>query len=123
MCVMHVHGVCICLCGWVGGCESFICDLPPSLPSLPHTECGMDDALKEMDSAIQRLFYYGAYADKYGGSVQETTLYGATVRIYEPVGTLGIACPDEFPLLGFVSLLTPAVFRGYNCHPIGSWSF
>ena len=123
-CVSCMCMVCafVCVGGWVGGCESFIRDLPPS-PSLPHTECGMDEALKEVDSAIQRLFYYGAYADKYGGSVQETTLYGATVRIHEPVGTLGIACPDEFPLLGFVSLLTPAVFRGYNCHPIGSgWS-
>ena len=112
-CVSCMCMVCafVCVGGWVGGCESFIRDLPPS-PSLPHTECGMDEALKEVDSAIQRLFYYGAYADKYGGSVQETTLYGATVRIHEPVGTLGIACPDEFPLLGFVSLFAPAVIRG-----------
>ena len=112
-CVSCMCMVCafVCVGGWVSGCESFIRDLPPS-PSLPHTECGMDEALKEVDSAIQRLFYYGAYADKYGGSVQETTLYGATVRIHEPVGTLGIACPDEFPLLGFVSLFAPAVIRG-----------
>ena len=86
--------------------------LPPSLHTHIHTECGMDAALKEVDSSIQRLFFYGAYADKYGGSVQETTLYGATVRIHEPVGTLGIACPDEYPLLGFVSLFAPAVIRG-----------
>ena len=84
----------------------------PSSPSLPHAECGMEAALEEVDKAIQRLFFYGAYADKYGGSVQETTLYGATVRIHEPVGTLGIACPNEFPLLGFVSLFAPAVIRG-----------
>ena len=82
-------------------------------PVLPiHAECGMEAALEEVDKAIQRLFFYGAYADKYGGSVQETTLYGATVRIHEPVGTLAIACPNEFPLLGFVSLFAPAVIRG-----------
>ena len=28
------------------------------------------DTLKEVDLAIQRLFYWGAYADKYGGTVQ-----------------------------------------------------
>ena len=43
---------------------------------------------------------------------QETTLYGCTVRINEPVGVVGIACPDEYPLLAFVSLFAPAVVRG-----------
>ena len=43
---------------------------------------------------------------------QETTLYGATVKIHEPVGVIGIACPDAYPLLGFVSLFAPAVVRG-----------
>jgi acyl-CoA reductase-like NAD-dependent aldehyde dehydrogenase len=43
---------------------------------------------------------------------QETTLYGATVKIHEPVGVIGIACPDQYPLLAFVSLFAPAVIRG-----------
>ena len=30
----------------------------------------LDDCLKEVDLSIQRLFYWGAYADKYGGLVQ-----------------------------------------------------
>jgi aldehyde dehydrogenase (NAD+) len=30
----------------------------------------------------------------------------------EPVGVLGIAAPDDFPLLGFVSLLAPAIAVG-----------
>jgi len=46
--------------------------------------------------------------------VQETTLYGCTVKVHEPVGVIGIACPDERPLLAFVSLLAPAIVRG-NC--------
>jgi aldehyde dehydrogenase (NAD+) len=72
----------------------------------------VDDAGKEVDAAIDRLFHWGAYADKFGGTVQETTLYGATVKVMEPVGVIGIACPDDFPLLGFVSLFAPAVVRG-----------
>ena len=43
---------------------------------------------------------------------QETTLYGCTVSINEPVGVIGIACPDDCPLLAFVSLFAPAVVRG-----------
>lgn len=61
-------------------------------------------SLKEVDDSIARLFYWAAYSDKYGGQVQETTLYGATVCIREPVGVIGILCPDEKPLLNFCSL-------------------
>ena len=46
------------------------------------------DCLNEVDLSINRLFYWGAYADKFGGNVQETTLYGATVCIREPVGVV-----------------------------------
>lgn len=71
----------------------------------------MEDCLNEVDLSINRLFYWGAYADKFGGTVQETNLYGATVCIREPVGVVAIACPDEFPLLAFVSLFAPAIVR------------
>jgi aldehyde dehydrogenase (NAD+) len=69
-------------------------------------------AQAEVDAAVERLFTYAAWADKYGGSVQETTLHGITVGVNEPVGVIGIACPDDHPLLGFVSLMAPAIARG-----------
>jgi aldehyde dehydrogenase (NAD+) len=69
-------------------------------------------AQAEVDAAVERLFTYAAWADKYGGTVQETTLRGVTVAINEPIGVVGIACPDEYPLLGFVSLMAPAIARG-----------
>lgn len=34
------------------------------------------------------------------------------MKIHEPVGVIGMACPDAYPLLGFVSLFAPAVVRG-----------
>ena len=34
------------------------------------TGCSVEEAKKEVDTTIQRLFYWGAYADKYGGAVQ-----------------------------------------------------
>lgn len=36
-------------------------------------------------------------------------MYGCTVRINEPVGVVGMACPDQYPLL---ALFAPAVVRG-----------
>lgn len=69
-------------------------------------------AQAEVDASVERLFTYAAWADKYGGTVQETTLRGITVAVNEPMGVIGIACPDEMPLLGFVSLMAPAIARG-----------
>lgn len=70
-----------------------------------------EEALSEVDKSVGRLFYWASYADKYGGSVQETQLYGTVIKIHEPVGVVAIACPDDYPLLGFVSLFAPAVCR------------
>ena len=72
----------------------------------------VESAKAEVSTSIRRLFYWAAYADKYGGEVQETSFYGATVKVHEPVGTVGIVCPNEYPLLGFISLFAPAVVRG-----------
>jgi len=70
------------------------------------------DAKQEVELAISRLFTYGAYADKYGGTIQETPLRGLTMAVNEAIGVIGIACPDESPLLAFVSLFAPAIARG-----------
>jgi aldehyde dehydrogenase (NAD+) len=58
---------------------------------------------------------YAAFADKYGGQVKETPFYGLTASLNEPVGVIGMVCPKDFPLLGFVSLVGPAVVRGNTC--------
>jgi len=69
-------------------------------------------AQTEVNGSVERLFTYAAWADKYGGSVQETTLRGVTVAVNEPIGVIGIACPETYPLLGFISLMAPAIARG-----------
>src|SRR5204863_8856360 len=66
----------------------------------------------ELDASIARLFTYAAWADKWDGAVHQTPIRGVTLAMNEPVGVLGIAAPDDFPLLGFVSLLAPAIAVG-----------
>ena len=69
-------------------------------------------ARREVDQSVERLFTYAAWADKYGGTVQETTLQGFVVAHREYLGVIGIACPDDAPLLAFISLVAPAIARG-----------
>jgi aldehyde dehydrogenase (NAD+) len=76
------------------------------------TGVSIDEGMKEVLASIDRLFHYAAYADKYGGTIQETPLYGLTCAINEPTGVIGICCPETPSLLGFVSLVAPAVVRG-----------
>src|SRR5688572_1003167 len=77
-----------------------------------QTGCGDDEASREVDVAISRLFTYAAWADKYDGAVHNVPIRGVALAMNEPIGVIGIACPDERPLLGFVSLVAPAIATG-----------
>src|SRR5207237_10777410 len=85
---------------------------------------------REVDASIARLFTYAAWADKWDGAVHHTPIRGVTLAMNEPVGVLGIAAPDDFPLLGFVSLVAPALAVGNTVillpsepHPIAATEF
>jgi aldehyde dehydrogenase (NAD+) len=54
-----------------------------------------EESQKEVDKSIQRLFHWAAFCDKYGGTVQETQLYGTVIKINEPVGVIGVVCPQN----------------------------
>lgn len=76
------------------------------------TECGSKRARREVDASISRLFTYGAWADKYDGAVHSVPIRGVAIAMNEPVGVIGIACDDAFPLLGAISLVAPAIALG-----------
>jgi aldehyde dehydrogenase (NAD+) len=71
--------------------------------------CSMDHAVNEVNRSISRLFDAGAYADKYGGTVQPVLGRRLVVGLREPVGVIGMRAPDESPLLGLVSVVASAV--------------
>ena len=73
---------------------------------------GSADPEKEVQASIERLFYYAAWADKYDGLAHQPPMHGITVALNEPVGVIGIICPNEAPLLGFISLVAPALALG-----------
>jgi len=70
------------------------------------------DAEREVAASVQRLFTYAAHADKYDGAVHATPLRNVTLAMPEPWGVMAVVCPDEAPLLAFVSLVAPALAMG-----------
>ena len=47
----------------------------------------------EVDAAIERLFAWGAWADKYEGAVHKPPFRGLALAMNEPIGVVGIVCP------------------------------
>jgi len=73
---------------------------------------GKEQAKAEMERGIERVFSYAAWADKYEGAVHDPPFRNVTLAMHEPVGTIGIVCPREAPLLGFLSVVMPAIAMG-----------
>jgi len=76
------------------------------------TGCRRAKAAAEVAAAVARLFSYGAWADKFEGAVHQPPLRGVAIAMPEPLGVIGILCPTALPLLGFVSLVAPAIAMG-----------
>jgi aldehyde dehydrogenase (NAD+) len=73
------------------------------------------DAREEVEQSIETLFRFAAWADKFDGYVHSVPYRDLTLAIPEPIGVMGIVCPDGMPLLGFVSLVAPVVAMGNTC--------
>jgi len=87
-------------------------------------------AAEEVDATVRRIFHYAAWADKYDGAVHQPPLRGVALAMNEPLGTIGIVCPDEAPLLAFASLWAPALAMGNRVvivpserHPLAATDF
>lgn len=76
---------------------------------------GADAAAAEVDASIARLFAYAGWADKFDGRVHSPPMRAVALTINEPIGVIGIACPDDAPLLALISLVAPAIATGNRC--------
>lgn len=80
-------------------------------------------AQKEVDFSIKRLYTYAALADKYDGQVHHTPFRIVTLAMPEPLGVMGILCPREVALLGFISTVIPAIAMGNRVIAVPSETF
>ena len=69
-------------------------------------------AAREVDTSIARIMHYAAWADKYDGAVRGPQPRMLSLALVEPHDVIGISCPDEAPLLCFISLVAPAIAMG-----------
>ena len=73
---------------------------------------GKKQAQAEVSIGIERIFSYAAWADKFDGAVHNPPFRNVALAVKEPIGTIGILCPADTPLLGFVSLVMAAICMG-----------
>src|ERR1700726_109827 len=73
---------------------------------------GETQAAAEVSLGIERIFSYAAWADKFEGAVHNPPFRNVALAMNEALGTVGIVCPNQAPLLGFLSLVMPVLAVG-----------
>lgn len=83
------------------------------------------DPSAEVDAAVDRWVWYAGWCDKYpqvlGGSNPVAGAY-FNFTVPDPMGVIGLAAPDEAPLLGIVSRLAPMLVPGNTAVVLASES-
>ncbi len=72
-------------------------------------------ATREVDTAIDRWVYYAGWSDKWSAllsSLNPVAMPMHNFTLPEPVGVVGLVCPDEAPLASLTSLLAPVIVSG-----------
>ncbi len=76
------------------------------------TGVAIEAATKEVDQCIDRIYTYAGMADKFDGQVHQTPSRCVTLAMNEAIGVMGVVCPNESALLGFISTVMPAIAMG-----------
>jgi aldehyde dehydrogenase (NAD+) len=70
------------------------------------------ESRREVEAGVSRLFSYAAWADKWEGDVHLTPFRNVTLAMKEPIGVMGVVCPEAPSLLGFLSAVVPPIAIG-----------
>ena len=81
------------------------------------------DGTAEVAAAVRSLFTAAAWADKFDGQAHAVPIRGVALAMREAVGTIGILCADEAPLLGLVAAMGPAIAMGNRVVLVASEPF
>jgi len=73
---------------------------------------GEQQAAMEVELGIERIFSYAAWTDKFDGAVHNPPFRNIAIAMNEPIGTVGVICPADAPLLGFLSMVLPLISAG-----------
>ena len=84
---------------------------------------GEKAAEDEVRQSVERLFSYAAWSDKFDGAVHSPPFRNISIAMNEPVGTVGVVCPEDRPLVGFFSLVLPLLCAGNTLVAVPSESY
>ncbi|WP_414040737.1 aldehyde dehydrogenase family protein [Acidithiobacillus sp. M4-SHS-6] len=87
------------------------------------TGASRKDAFLEVEAGIESAFSAAAWADKYEGTVHNPPGRVVTMALHEPLGVVGIVCPVNAPLAGFLSLILHAAAMGNRVVAIPSAAY
>jgi aldehyde dehydrogenase (NAD+) len=84
---------------------------------------GKKQAAEEVQRSVERLFSYAGWADKFDGAVHNPPMRNVSIAMNEAIGTIGVVCPPEFPLLGFFTMVLPLIAAGNTIVAVPSESY
>lgn len=82
-------------------------------------------AENEVLTGIDRLIYYAGWCDKFSqvySSVNPVASSHFNFSVPEPTGVVAIVAPEEYSLLGIISVVAPAIAGGNTCVVLASES-
>ena len=80
-------------------------------------------AKNEVEQSIDRLIYYAGWSDKFQqifSSVNPVASNHFNFSVPQAMGVVSVIAPNEFPLLGLVSVVAPVIVGGNSCIVLSS---
>ncbi|SLN56379.1 aldehyde dehydrogenase family protein [Pseudooctadecabacter jejudonensis] len=77
----------------------------------------------EVETAIDHLFTWAAWADKHDGAAKGVPIRGVALAMNEPIGSIGVLTDDTRPLMGLIEPLAPALAMGNRLTAVASHPF
>ena len=103
------------------------------IDELMMTGSSKNQAKDEVDLSIDRLIYYAGWSDKFQqifSSVNPVSSNHFNFSTLQSMGVVSVIAPNEFPLLGLISIVAPLIVGGNTCvilssekNPMASISF
>ena len=84
---------------------------------------GNTTGTSEVNAAVDTLFTYAAWADKFEGRAKSVPIRGVALAMREPIGRIAALCPDATPLLGLVTPMAAALATGNTITLCASQAF
>ena len=78
-------------------------------------------AEQEFELSLDRILHYSAMADKFEAETHQVPMRSLVYTKKEPIGPVAVVCPNDSPLLGFLSTCLPLISMGNSVISIPSY--